>query len=113
MTVDEKKNLKEHMTQELLSLEKNIKELQKLCEPISPQCALGDLARFELMHDQNVSEQALAQAQIRKNKLQYTLSKIDQDNFGLCVECEEEIPYERLILLPESSLCIKCASQTS
>ena len=110
MTLKEKDVLKNKLVEELTALKKNIIELQKLCEPIAPECALGDLTRFELITDQEVSQKALVQAQIRSNKLQYALLKIHEDDFGLCSECEEEIPYARLLLVPESRLCIKCAS---
>ena len=110
MTKEEKRYLKNKMQEELFTLNKNILELQKLCEPISPECALGDLARFELMHDQTISEKALELAQVRSNNLHYALSRINEDDFGLCEECEEEIIYQRLLLVPESRLCIACAS---
>lgn len=32
----------------------------------------------------------------------------DPDDFGLCPECDEPIPLERLILMPEVSLCAEC-----
>ena len=113
MTDKEKELLQEKIIDELKILDKNIVELKKLCEPIAPECALGDLARFELMHDQSISEKSLIQAQVRSNNLNYALSKINKDSFGLCEECEEEIGYKRLLLLPESRLCISCASNRS
>lgn len=103
--------LKEKMTNDLNDLEKEICELQELTLPIPPQCALGDLARFELMHDQVVSEKTLKEALLRKNRLVYALSKIDSETFGFCIECEEEIAIERLLILPESTHCIECASR--
>ena len=111
MTKKEKSHLKIKIQEELLILDKNIIELQKLCEPIAPECALGDLARFELIHDQEVSQKALSQALLRKNYLIYALSTISTEDFGLCSECEEEISFQRLLLLPESKFCIKCAKE--
>jgi len=60
------------------------------------------------MHDQVISEKTLKQDLLRQKKLYYSLKKIDSDDFGLCVECEEEIMFERLLLLPESTHCIDC-----
>lgn len=110
MTQTQRNTIKTKIIEELSSIEHEIKDLQELCRPISPECALGDLARFELMNDQVVSEKALQEAQVKKNKLDYALSKVDKDDFGLCIECEEEIAYERLLLLPEATHCIECAS---
>jgi len=109
MTELQHQELKTKILEERDTINKEIHDLQELCKPISPQCALGDLARFELMNDQLISEKTLHEAQIRKNKLNYALSKIDKEEFGLCIECKEEIAYERLLLLPESTYCIACA----
>lgn len=102
--------IKEKILKELAHLEKEMHDLQELCKPISPECALGDLARFELMNDQAISEKTLKEAKIRQNKLIYALRKVDEKSYGLCVECEEEIAFERLLILPESTHCIECAS---
>lgn len=36
---------------------------------------------------------------------------IDPDCFGLCDECEEEIPFARLELLPYATLCAGCQAK--
>lgn len=110
MTSRQRQEIKETLLKELASLSPRIEALQEINKPISPECALGDLARFELMHEQQVSEKSLFEAKIRVKKLQYALRKVDSADYGLCVECEEEISFERLLLLPESSHCIRCAS---
>lgn len=110
MTQIQRQTIKKRIREELNSITREIKDLEELCKPISPECALGDLARFELMNDQVVSEKTLKEAQTRKNKLDYAFSKIDKVDFGQCEECEEEIAYKRLLLLPEVTLCIECAS---
>lgn len=112
MTTSQRKEIKTKLVQELDALKIDIAELTVLCKPISPECALGDLARFELMNDQLITEKTLKEAQIRRNKLEYALRKVDEDSYGLCIECDEEIAYERLLLLPESTHCIECASNS-
>jgi DnaK suppressor protein len=110
MTPPQREAIKEMIGRELSSLSVKIAALQEINQPISPECALGDLARFELMHDQQVSEKALHEAKTRSAKLEYALRKVDDEAYGLCMECEEEIAFERLLLLPESRHCISCAS---
>lgn len=111
MTNEERVKIKEKIIHDLDVLRREIAELELLIRPISPECALGDLARFELMNDQVVSEKALKEALIRKNKLEYALRNVDTSEYGVCIECEEEIPVKRLLILPESTHCITCASQ--
>jgi DnaK suppressor protein len=35
----------------------------------------------------------------------------DPDGFGLCDECEEDIPFARLELLPYATLCAECQAK--
>lgn len=113
MTLKQRQQIKDKIIKDLTSVKNEIAELQELTKPIPPECALGDLARFELMNDQDISEKTLQEAKIRQNKLDFALSKIDKEEFGLCMECEEEISFQRLLILPESSHCIECASNQS
>lgn len=41
--------------------------------------------------------------------IQKALKRIDRGEFGNCVECEDEISKARLLAIPETELCIKCA----
>lgn len=38
------------------------------------------------------------------------LDRIADETFGMCVDCEEEIPVERLRVIPTAIRCIECAS---
>ncbi len=102
--------IKTKILSELEQINNEIEELQKLIDPISPECALGDLGRFELMNDQLVSEKSLKEAINKRERLQYALRKIDTPEYGICLECDEEISIERLLVIPESTRCIACAS---
>ncbi len=33
---------------------------------------------------------------------------LNNENFGVCEECGKQIPAERLLIVPETSLCVKC-----
>jgi DnaK suppressor protein len=38
------------------------------------------------------------------------LDRIADDTFGICVDCEEDIPIERLRVIPTAIRCVECAS---
>jgi len=42
-------------------------------------------------------------------KITSALDKIDNDRFGSCEECEEEIPMRRLEANPYCTCCVPCA----
>jgi DnaK suppressor protein len=68
----------------------------------------------------DVSDQASAEAEqnftlrIREReqrlikKIDEALDRIDQNTYGICERCEEEIPYPRLKARPVTTLCINC-----
>jgi DnaK suppressor protein len=41
-------------------------------------------------------------------KIEHALRKIDEGNYGICEECEEQISLKRLEARPEAQLCIQC-----
>ena len=68
----------------------------------------------------DVSDQASAEAEqnflmrIREReqrlikKIDEALDRMDQNTYGICERCEEEIPYPRLKARPVTTLCINC-----
>ncbi len=110
MTSIQRAKIRQVIQEQMDSLTQTIAELEPMCTPISPECALGDLARFELMHDQQAYEKMLFQSKKRYQALKHALSNIDKSDFAHCKACDEPIGFERLLLLPESRLCISCAN---
>ena len=45
-------------------------------------------------------------------RTEYLIQKIARDeDFGICEECGESIPYERLLIVPEASMCVPCQQE--
>lgn len=45
--------------------------------------------------------------------LQQTLEALDRlqsREFGICQECEEPVPFQRLMAVPETKYCVECES---
>ena len=66
---------------------------------------------MEAISAKAVSENALANTKNRLSKLKVALTKLNDPEFGLCAECGEAIPHKRLLLVPESIMCVKCAER--
>ena len=94
----------QHIKDEIISLEEKTK-------PIAPDCSLGRLTRQEMIQEQQVNEHALHESKIRLNKLNYAAVKVTKEDYGICMECEEDILFERLLLVPESSHCVSCKQE--
>lgn len=104
-----KEELKIHVEKEILRLEKQIHQYTELTQPISPENAIGRVSRMDAINNKSVIENVLRKAKERLHRLEMVIDKINDDNFGICRKCQEKIPLQRLMIRPESSLCVKCA----
>ncbi len=111
MTLTQRKEIKNKILSELDAMAMEIEQLKEKTKPITPDCSLGRLTRQEMIQEQQVNGHALREAEIKMNKLQYALQKVDKEEYGVCVECEEDILFERLMLVPESSHCVSCKQE--
>jgi len=42
------------------------------------------------------------------NRIELALARIDAGTFGICEECDDEIPLKRLRVRPDAALCLNC-----
>lgn len=110
MTIDTNhfKNLLEARRDELLKVMHSSKDSTKPVE--LDQASVGRLSRMDAMQ---VQAMALASKRQRKQELhaiEETFKRIENDDYGYCVSCDEEIAPKRLELNPTVLTCIRCAS---
>lgn len=106
----QRQQVKEKILAEIESSLELITSLKENSKPVSPDKAIGRLSRMEAINDQNMLLANLRSTEARAARLKQTLAQIDEKDFGLCVQCEEPIPFGRLLLIPESKNCVLCAS---
>jgi DnaK suppressor protein len=58
--------------------------------------------------EQNFSMKIREREQRLVKKIDEALARMDQNTYGICERCEEEIPYPRLKVRPVTTLCIDC-----
>ena len=109
METKHKNELREMLENKRLAVKKDIATYRRLAKPVAPDNAIGRLTRMEAINSKSINEAALDKAQLALDKLERALSKIDHPDFGRCRECEERIPLARLMILPETDLCVQCA----
>ncbi len=109
MNAEERQQFSQKIQAAIATTEKNITSLEKLTRPISPDNAIGRLSRMEALNSKSVNEAAMITAKQRLGGLKFALANLDGDDFGICMECGEPIPMARILVMPESNLCVKCA----
>ena len=109
MDTENREKLKDHIQKEIEDLKQDIKSYQLLTQPVAPDNAIGRLTRMEAINSKSINEAALNKAKRTLSKMERALIRINDPDFGLCRECEEPIPFARLMIVPESDLCVRCA----
>jgi DnaK suppressor protein len=111
MQDSQRREIKARILEELASLRDIVADLEAGVAPVAPDQALGRLSRLDSMLNQGVNEASLARSKGRIVQLEATLRRLDDDpDFGECAECGALIPLARLLAVPESGLCVRCAS---
>jgi DnaK suppressor protein len=111
MNKEERKHLKEKIADLIAKSEKEIIELEENTRPISPENSIGRISRMDAINNKSVMEAALRSKKQKLGKLKLALTKVGSENFGICSECKNPIQPARLMYLPESSKCIRCADR--
>lgn len=68
-----------------------------------------DLASTEA--DQSMNLRLRDRERVLLKKIERTLEKIEEGNFGVCEQCGEEISAKRLEARPVTDLCIRCKEE--
>lgn len=75
------------------------------------QQSVGRLSRMDALQRQAMASETKRRRDQRRSRLQQALRRIEEDEFGYCAECGEEIPVGRLDVDPTFHLCVRCSDQ--
>jgi len=73
------------------------------------QAKVGRISRMDAMQAQQMALETGRRRKLHLQKIESALRRIDSDNFGYCLTCDEEIDSRRLKVDPTNSKCIVCA----
>ena len=75
------------------------------------QASVGRLSRMDAMQQQAMAQATERQRAIEISRIKNALKRLDEDEYGFCVECGEDISVKRLEIDPAATHCIKCAGR--
>ncbi|MDI9245122.1 TraR/DksA family transcriptional regulator [Marinobacter sp. CHS3-4] len=73
------------------------------------QQSVGRLSRMDALQSQALAKAGKARAEQQLRLIQSALARIENDEFGECLECGEPINPKRLEIDPTCLYCIDCA----
>jgi DnaK suppressor protein len=92
---------------ELIALSQSADEDRKPVE--LDQQSVGRLSRMDSMQVQAMAKAADARRAQEIRRVDAALQRVDDDEYGWCVECGEEIEAKRLEVDPAAPRCAGCA----
>lgn len=93
---------------------KEIARLQEqLREEIEPASATDDDSADAAadIYERGKIISLIANLENKIHSLDRALELVAEGKYGICEKCGDEIPAERLEIMPETTLCVRCASE--
>jgi DnaK suppressor protein len=102
--------------QALKDLQSELEELELISKDagkpvILDQSMVGRLSRMDAMQGAEMAQEASRRRKLQLARIPAALARIDTGDFGLCVDCDEEIVLGRLRIDPTYTLCVRCANK--
>ena len=100
------------------ALNKELEEVERLdrqsAEGRKPvqldQTSVGRLSRVDALQQQAIAQETQRRRQLRRQRIQLALVRIDHEEFGYCEKCGEPIPQKRLELDWTVRTCVRCVA---
>jgi DnaK suppressor protein len=108
MTNEERRQLVEIIHSEIEKLQAKARTLKDFTGPISPDDAIGRISRMDAINNKSVFDASLRNIETRLEQLSQIKQIVQNQDYGICIQCHQSIPFERLKLRPEIRLCANC-----
>jgi len=109
MDFTQRAEITSRIKKEITKTEEVIVEYKEVTQPISPENAIGRVSRMDAINNKSVMEAALRTARKELEDLEHASRYISMDDFGKCDICGNMINVKRLMVMPGSRHCMKCA----
>ena len=73
------------------------------------QQSVGRLSRMDALQGQAMAQETMRRRALELKRIEAALARIEEDEYGYCARCGEEIMAARLDLDPMAALCATCA----
>lgn len=105
----DRSEIRDRIEKEIQKTKNLISEYAELTKPVEPENAIGRVSRMDAIQNKSVTEAALRKTREKLENLEYALTKVDEQDFGLCVKCKQPILLGRILIMPQSRTCVSCS----
>jgi len=89
-------------------LSRDLAGSSKAAQPVDLDQPIGRLSRMDAIQQQEMAQATRAGAMLRLKQVETALRRMEKGEFGICLECEDDVGYARLSARPEALLCVNC-----
>lgn len=109
LTADQRDELRRVLERELARLEKSMRVSSEAVRTVElDQTAVGRLSRMDSLQNQSLAQNLAEREQVRLALILDALKRLDAGAYGTCTECGAAVPFERLLVFPETATCQAC-----
>ncbi len=86
-----------------------MKSTRRAARPVKlDQTSVGRLSRIDALQNQQLTQGLQAREEAKYAQILEALASIERGTYGICTGCEQPIPFERLLIFPETLTCATC-----
>lgn len=89
-------------------LSENLLSLKESAQPVDLNDPIGRLSRMDAIQHQQITLNNKRQIELNLKQVDQAMIRLKNDEYGICLSCEDEIEEKRLLAKPEAPFCIKC-----
>lgn len=109
LTPDQLTELQAELDRQLAKLIKSMAVTKAALEPVMlDQTTVGRLSRIASLQNQGLAKNLAEREQVKLALIQKSLERMEQGSYGVCTECGDPVPFERLFVFPEAPTCAGC-----
>lgn len=110
MRPEVKRKIRQLVIERLETLEASAPENHERAPVTLDQQSVGRLSRMDAMQRQAMAQETARRREAEIARLRAALLRIEDEEFGYCAECGDEIPVRRLEIDPTATRCVACVS---
>jgi DnaK suppressor protein len=99
---------KKILNKRLKELEDKLESYKESAKPVDLNEPTGRLTRMDAIQQQQMVLNAKKQTELDIQLTKQAMKRLADDEYGICLRCEEEISEKRLLAKPEAPFCTNC-----
>ena len=109
LTAAQTSELRIELERQLARLEKSMTVTDEALKTVElDQAAVGRLSRMDSLQNQGIAKGLRERESVRLALILTALTRLKAGSYGSCTECGGAVPFERLLVFPESATCASC-----